>query len=102
MGIMNFQLPADLSADAAQELSRATIAGAQDTRCYPGVVEVRDRLLTIRRSVDESGFLMTPWPVDGRGQLMVNSATLMERAPPYLLPLELARGKVNQVRGQAC
>ncbi len=32
---------------------------------------------------------------------MALSATLMERLAPYHLPLELARGKINQVRGQA-
>jgi Glycosyl hydrolase family 10 len=101
MGIMNFQLPANLPADAVQELCRASIAGGQDTMPYLSVVEVKDGVMTVRRQLDESGFLLAPWPVDGAGHLMVSSATLMERTEPYQLPLELARGKVNQVRGQA-
>ena len=32
---------------------------------------------------------------------MLSSATLMERPKPYPLVIELARGKVNQLRGQA-
>ena len=35
------------------------------------------------------------------GVLMTSTATVIERPQPYHLALELARGKVNQVRGQA-
>src|SRR5262249_18373775 len=51
--------------------------------------------------VDESGALLAPWPVDGAGRVMTASATLMEREPPYQLQVELARGKINQLRCQA-
>src|SRR5262249_15997103 len=40
-------------------------------------------------------------PNDGAGQLMCTSATLMERPLPYQFLLELARGKINQLRCQA-
>lgn len=101
MGVMNFLLPADLAAEAAQELNRASVAGGQDLMPYPTTVELHEQRLTVRRGVDESGFLQAPWRVNGLGQLMITTATLMERAPPYRLPLELARGKINQLRGQA-
>src|SRR5262249_29578867 len=42
-----------------------------------------------------------PWALPGLGHLMGTSATLMERPAPYNLAVELARGKVNQVRCQA-
>jgi hypothetical protein len=38
--------------------------------------------------------------VDGAGQILGSSATLIERPTPYQLQAELARGKVNQVRCQ--
>jgi hypothetical protein len=57
--------------------------------------------MRLRRAVDESGFVQVPWEVDEVGRVMVGSATLMERPQPYHLPLELARGKLNQVRCQA-
>jgi hypothetical protein len=53
------------------------------------------------RSVDESGWLVAPWEIDGIGRVMGTTATLMERARPYTLLVELARGKVNQMRSQA-
>jgi hypothetical protein len=101
MGVMNFLLPAGLSPDALRELGRASVAGGQDTMPYPTAVQLRDHFMTLRRGVDESGMLLLPWPVDDAGQLMFSSATLMERPATYYLPLELARGKVNQVRSQA-
>src|SRR5262249_55013367 len=39
--------------------------------------------------------------IEAAGRLMSTSATLMERSQPYQLLLELARGKLNQLRGQA-
>src|SRR5437764_1647068 len=101
MGIVSFLLPSDLKPEQVRELERACMAGGQDNMPWPTEVHVdRDRL-TLRRSVDESGLLVTPWYIEGQGQLMGTSATLMERGEPYLLPVELARGKVNQLRCQA-
>src|SRR5436305_14686683 len=54
-----------------------------------------------RRSIDESGWLVAPWPVGGVGHVMGTTATLMERSRPYNLLVELARGKINQMRCQA-
>src|SRR5439155_20144086 len=47
------------------------------------------------------GYLIVPWTVDGAGRLMGSSATLIERPQPYRIGVELARGKLNQLRGQA-
>src|SRR5262249_25767605 len=57
--------------------------------------------LRTRRLMDESGYLVAPWAVDGAGLLMGTTATLMERPRPYSLLVELARGKINQMRCQA-
>ena len=101
MGTMTFQLPASLSADAARELKRSCMAGGPDNMPWPTELRIADHQLTVRRIVDESGFLLVPWSIEGRGQLMGTSATLIERPHPYNLLVELARGKVNQVRSQA-
>lgn len=57
--------------------------------------------LVIERVVDESGKLYVPWQVEGHGELVLTTASLMERADPYNLPLELARGTLNALRNQA-
>jgi hypothetical protein len=98
---MTFKLPPSIPGEDVRELHRASVAGGQDNMPYPTqVVAEADQMICLRR-IDESGCLMTPWSVNGAGRLMTPTATLMERLLPYRLPLELARGKINQVRGQA-
>src|SRR5690606_4321909 len=54
--------------------------------------------LVIERIESESGTVWMPRRVEGLGELMVGTATLMERERPYLLEVELARGMVNRLR----
>jgi len=61
---------------------------------------LHDGELTVERHVTDSGRFHIPWPVPGHGEVVLSTATLMERDRPYQLVVELARGKVNQVRGQ--
>ncbi len=68
---------------------------------WPTEVRVEPGRLTVRRDVDESGALVVPWDVEGTGRVMGTTATLIEQALPYQFRLELARGKVNQIRCQA-
>jgi hypothetical protein len=100
MGTMIFLLPADLSLDKVHELERAWIATPDHMPC-PTQVHVELNHLIVERSVQESGYLNAPWSIDGAGRLMGATATLIERSTPYHLLVELARGKVNQLRTQA-
>jgi hypothetical protein len=101
MGKQTFLLPAGLSAELLRELERACVAGGQDSMPWPTESRIDNGRLTVRRGVDESGYLMVPWEMDGVGRLMGTSATLMERSEPYHFLIELARGKLNQLRCQA-
>ena len=56
--------------------------------------------LVVEREVSESGCLYVPWCVDGYGELVLSTASLMERTRPYHLPVELARGTLNRLRNQ--
>src|ERR1051325_1514600 len=99
---MIFQLPSGLTDESLrQELERSSVAGGQDNMPYPTDVVADAQFLTVSRSIQESGNLQTPWRIEGVGQLMSSTATLMERSAPYQLSVELARGKLNQVRTQA-
>jgi hypothetical protein len=101
MGTMTFQLPVGLPADSARELERTCVAGGPDNMPWPTELRLKPDSLAASRSVDESGYLVVPWSVDKVGRLMGTTATLMERQVPYNLLVELARGKVNQLRCQA-
>jgi hypothetical protein len=101
MGTLTFQLPAGLPRDAARELERACLAGGPDNMPSPTAVRLAGDQLIMSRQVDESAYLIAPWAIDDLGLLASTSATLMERPAPYNLVVELARGKLNQVRAQA-
>jgi hypothetical protein len=101
MGTMIFLLPTDLSPDAASELERAWVAACPEQIPWPTQAKVECHQLIVQRQMGESGSLSAPWKIDGAGQVMSTSGTLIERAQPYHLLLELARGKVNQLRSQA-
>ncbi|MCH7751494.1 MAG: endo-1,4-beta-xylanase [Planctomycetes bacterium] len=57
-------------------------------------------LLVVERSVNDSGNVYVPWRVDGQGQCILATATLVERPRPYLLEVELARGLINRIRNR--
>ncbi|MBM4069991.1 MAG: hypothetical protein FJ271_13720 [Planctomycetes bacterium] len=100
-GTMRFQLPTRLSADELQELELTCVAGGQDNMPFPAELSFQPGEMAVVRSQEESGNVLVPWNVEGAGQVMARTASLMERDRPYQLALELVRGKLNQVRGQA-
>lgn len=102
MCTLTFHLPAGLQPEVASELERACLAGGPDNMPYATQASLHTPgQLVLTRQSDESGYLAAPWLVPGVGRLMGTSATLMQRTAPYNLLVELARGKVNQVRCQA-
>lgn len=100
MGTMSFLLPRGAPAAALHDLDRACIAGGYDNMPAPTQVLIESDRLRLIRDVDESGYLVVPWEVNGAGRLMTTSATLIERAQPYHAGVEVARGKLNQLRCQ--
>jgi hypothetical protein len=100
MGTMTFMIPGGLPTEANNALSRACLLRNYDHIPDPTFVQQRPDRILVQHANDESGSLLVPWLVDGAGHLMVTTATLMERVPPYHLIVEIARGKLNQVRCQ--
>lgn len=98
MGVMTFLVP-QRGPHIAAVAARAYVAGLEgipwETRC-----EFSRGQLSVERDVEESGFLHVPWNLEGYGEVILSTATLMERFEPYLLQLELARGSVNRLRNQ--
>lgn len=97
MGLFKFRLPPSLN--EPNDLEQAYVTG-QDRTPSHARIEVRDDLLLVHRETTESGRVFVPWPVAGYGRPYVGTATLAERAHPYNLAVELARGKINDVRNQ--
>jgi len=98
MGTMRFRVfPAERI--TAEMIQQAYLSG-MDRISWPVRVSVEGGELILQRSVSDSANLHVPWRVEGHGPLTLASACLIERAEPYPLPLELARGTVVQVRNQ--
>jgi hypothetical protein len=99
MGVIKFRLPAGESNDRLSEYRKAYITGIDRTPSRIGV-DVRNGILSCARDTSESGRLFVPWTIEGYGMPIVGTATLAERQNPYNLAIELARGKLNDVRNQ--
>lgn len=100
MGVMRFLIrPTDVLADWP-ELYRAYITGF-DRHVFPTRVEVDGDVMICRRPNSDSGKLHVAFPVAGYGRPMLATSSLPEREEPYLLPLELARGKIGELRDQS-
>jgi hypothetical protein len=110
MGVVNLRLPANLSPAAAKALEPSFFLGLPDYMPWLTAVTVSHGQMTAEKEVPESGCLCVPWlcPTPANGSilalsrpLMLTTATLVERPKSYRLLVELARGKVNQLRNQA-
>jgi GH35 family endo-1,4-beta-xylanase len=99
MGALRFRLTPPELAERMPELAKAYTSG-QDRTPSRTVIELRPGFMTCQRESPESGRLHVPWPVSGYGVPIVATATLTDRSHPFDLAVELARGKLNEVRNQ--
>jgi hypothetical protein len=63
-------------------------------------VRIENDLLVVSRETRESGRLIAPWPIPVYGNIALSTATLMPRAAPYQLALELCRGTLSRILTQ--
>lgn len=99
MGVLKFQVNSPDVAGRLGDLRKAFITGLDRTPTRLSV-EFRQGVMSCHRESNESGRLFVPWPVPGHGMPIVGTATLAERPAPYQLAVELARGKLNDIRNQ--
>ncbi len=98
MGTYRFQVePPDR---LTEEIAQQALLSGIDRGCWPVRWSVENGHLILSRGAAESGRLHLPWPAPGRGWVTLVTGSLMETPEPYLLPLELARGTVCQLRNQ--
>jgi hypothetical protein len=84
---------------AADAPARAYFAGIDEIPWQTRVQWSNDQLL-VERGEFESGNFFVPYAVEGRGELVLSTGSLMEREQPYHLAVELARGTLNRLRNQ--
>jgi hypothetical protein len=98
MGSMNFHLPGTIPPGGRTALGRAQFVGGYDRSPFPTYLEFHRHILEVTKAQNESCSISVPWPLEGLGFPVSSSATLREKPEPYHLLVELARGKLNQVR----
>ena len=99
MGLLKFRIPSPLPESRVSDLRKSYVTGLDRTPSRLSV-EIRKDLLLCQRGTTESGRLFAPWPIEGFGTPFIGTATLGERPEAYPLAVELARGKLNDVRNQ--
>ena len=100
MGLIRFAVhPTSLIADWP-EVYRGYLTGS-DGRVFPTRIEVDEEFVGCRRTTSESCKFHVAYPVPEFGRPFISTASLPEREQPYLLVVELARGKIVQIRNQA-
>jgi len=97
MGVMRFLVHQPPSQNPQLDYAHAYLSGL-DGRIYPTRMEIDGNQLVCRRTGSESAKLNIPWEVPGIGRPVLTTTSLRERDEPYILPLELARGKLSEVR----
>lgn len=97
MGVMRFHVHPASVLDG--QIPQAQMTGF-DGRSFPMRVELEESDLFCTRNLSDSGRLHMLWPVDGFGQVVLSTASLRERSEPYLLPVELCRGTLVDLRNQ--
>lgn len=95
MGMMRFVSPH--FALSEQQREHAYLAGP-DRLPIPSEGECNEHELGFEFPGNRSAVLQLPWPIEGTGLVAFVSATLQCQSRPYFLPLELARGKIGQLR----
>lgn len=100
MGLIRFEIYPEANLNEWPEVYRGYMTGA-DGRIFPSRIEVDGRVIGCRRMTSESGRFHVVWPVNGHGRLLLSTTSLPERPAPYLLAVELARGKIVQIRDQS-
>jgi len=101
MGKYCFDIPSGLPPDLLRDLANSCIIGGPDNMPFLCKTRIESTNLHIQRSVTESGCLLAPWVMESVGRLQIHSGTLMDRSTPYHFLLEMARGKINQIRNQS-
>lgn len=99
MGVIRFLI------DSPQRLTPAAVQRAYfsgpDFIPWPTRVQRTLDGIEVERDISESGNFHILWHVPGQGELVLTTGTLAERGRPYWLAVELARGKLFQLRNQA-
>ena len=99
MGVLRFNIHPTSRWDTLPNLHGAFLS-TLEFGVVPTAIELRDGILMCGKNCEDAARLHLAWDVPGFGSPILSTASLIQREQPYFLPLELARGKLVQVRNQ--
>ncbi len=99
MGVLRFIIHPTSRLEEGPDIHRAYLS-TLELGVVPTSVSLENGVLLCQKESSESARLHVAWDVEGIGRPVLSTASLIERDEPYFLPLELARGKLVQVRNQ--
>ena len=99
MGVMKFLVHPDSLMSEWPEAQNAYTTGL-DGRVFPSRVEIEGNVVACRRPASDSSKFNIAWPVPGFGRPVLTTSSLREQDVTYVLAVELARGKICQIRNQ--
>ncbi len=99
MGVMRFLIDAHDRQAMGADYDRAYL-GRLEGRIYPTEVSLAGDTLICRRSSSDSARLFLAYALPGLGRPVLSTGSLCERDEPYVLSVELARGRLGLVRDQ--
>lgn len=95
-----FQLPPGILPSEHQALlGQVGLCSGPSADAFPELTfrAIEGETLTIRSEGTESCHLLAPWLIEGKGRVLLKTATLSPDFSPYGLLIELARGKIHQI-----
>lgn len=99
MGQMRFRVPEANRFDDRQ-WNTAVVTGIEGIP-WVGRVRLKEGILELERTIDESGKLSLIWPTREFGPITLTTSSLRCGDELYSLPVELARGTLHRIRGRA-
>lgn len=94
--MLSFQVYQNGQVPETLDLSGAYLIGSDDVPLRAELAYRKGMITCKKRSAGPAGLVIL-WPVDGVGEVMVETVRLMERDRPYILELELARGRLMHI-----
>ncbi|MFM1802365.1 MAG: hypothetical protein RJA81_1717 [Planctomycetota bacterium] len=97
MALVKFILDAPTNTNWSLDTELVHVLDLEKTP-YPVKASISDGLLVCQTSSPDSLRVQVPWALPGRNPVIMGTSTLPSRNEPYLLVLELARGRLTELR----
>lgn len=100
MPALSFQIPPGTKpGDKEALLDNVGVCSGPAADTFPELTirRIDDTTLSIRSEGTESCHVLAPWGIQGKGRVLLKTATLLPENSPFSLLVELARGKIHQI-----